>query len=119
MKTFERILPISLVIAAVLLLGGCLPGPAGPAAPLPPGLAISCLTPLAILVVIALIVALVVYLVRGREATGPGTITPVKRTPEPSAREIARRRYASGEITYDELQEILRILDQTEGRRTT
>ena len=119
MKTFKWVLSVPLVLAAISLLGGCLPGPPGPAAPLPPGLALSCLTPLAILVVVALIVALVVYLIRSKEATAGNVGTPTKRIAEPSAREIARRRYASGEISYEELQEILRRLDESEVRRVT
>ncbi|MCD6289766.1 MAG: hypothetical protein J7M34_04625, partial [Anaerolineae bacterium] len=75
----------SLVLVMVLLLGGCAPAvlPA-PAALIPPDLALSCLTPLAILLVVALIAALVLHLVRGGSSLGGAGIS--------SAEEIAQRR---------------------------
>ena len=109
MKTVKRVISVMSALVAILLLGGCLPAvPPSPGVggPLLPGLALTCLTPLAILFVIALILLLIFYLVRGGSRDS--------RTAEPAARGIARRRYAAGEINYDELQEILRHLDETE-----
>jgi len=126
MKTVKRIILMMSALMAVLLLGGCLPAvPPSPGVggPILPGMALSCLTPLAILFVIALIVVLILYLVRGGSSGSPLVAPPAKkiirneshdvRTVEPAAKEIARRRYAAGEISYEELQEILRHLDET------
>ncbi len=113
MGNVKKVFAAVSILAALVLLGGCAPVPPGPGAPIPPGLALSCLLPLAILLVIALMAALVVYIARNRPGsavqpatksqTGGGTL-------DLPAEEIARRRYASGEITYDELQQILRNL---------
>ncbi len=102
-------------LGITLLLGGCFPGPAGPGAPAPPGVGLLCLVPLAIGVILAVIVAVVVYLVWNKEAGGVSQGLMAKK-PAMSAEEIARRRYASGEITYEELQEILRHLEETRER---
>ncbi len=120
MKNLKKVSVAVSILAALVLLGGCAPVPPGPGVPIPPGMAFSCMLPLVILLVIALIAALVVYIVRNRppmprdssrldkKATS-GVVTG-KGSLDLPAEEIARRRYASGEITYEEFQQILRNL---------
>ncbi len=103
-------------LGMAFLLGGCFPGPAGPVAPAPPGAGLSCVVLLAMVLACALVAGVAVYLVWNK--VGRGTPRPLAtKGPEESAEEVARRRYAGGEITYEELQEILRHLEETRGRK--
>ena len=120
MKNLKKASVAVSILAALVLLGGCAPVPPGPGVPIPPEMAFSCMLPLAILFVIALIAALVVYIVRNRPPTPPDPGRPDKKATsgvatgkgslDLPAEEIARRRYASGEISYEEFQQVLRNL---------
>ena len=124
MKSIKKVFVWMSVLALLVLLSGCAPIPPGPGAPIPPGVAFSCMLPLVILLVIAIIAALLVYIVRNKPPTPPDLGKPDKRATsgvvagkvslDLSAEEIARRRYASGEITYEEFQQILRNLRNAE-----
>ncbi len=119
----KKAMLIILFLAAMLLLSGCLPAaPPGPAAPFPPGLILSCLTPLAVLTLLVLLIAGLFFVAEHHSTDGKTEKGEEETAPRASggagtsAKEIARRRYAAGEITYDELQEILRHLDESERR---
>ncbi len=45
---------------------------------------------------------------------GHGTGRELDRTPEPSPKQLLRRRYARGEITEEQLRRMLAVLDETE-----
>ncbi len=130
MKELKKAPIAVLVLASLVLLVGCAPAPPGPGAPMPPEMTFFCLLPLVILLIIALIAALIIYIVRNKPSlppVAPGEIGKKdvgggmtgKSFPDLPAEEIVRRRYASGEITYEEFQQIIRNLRSAERGDTT
>jgi len=110
MRVLRSLLLVSLFLFAAFMLGGCVPVGPPLGRPIPLGVALSCLTPLAILLILALIAGLIIYIARNWSSGAKPS--------EPAAKEIARKRYAGGEITYEEYQEILRHLDETRTGRS-
>ena len=113
-----KVWKLFLLLPFTLLVAGCVPVLAPPPPQSGPGIAPSwgmlfgptgCLMPLITLTVIVLAVALIWGFLRRK-----GISIESLRTPSaPSAEEIARRRYASGEISRDEYQQLLRDLEES------
>ena len=80
----------------------------------PGELMIMILSMVCFLAVIIGVVGLVVWLVRRSGSSGPAASGPLPPTPvQPSARDILQTRYARGEITRGQYQEMLADLNQT------